>query len=391
MAYRISPDFADDVAHFGGETITKCFNCGNCTAICGLSREDATFPRRYIRYMQLGLKDKAAESLEPWLCYYCGDCSETCPREAEPGELMMAARRWLTARYDWTGLGLQMYRSAWAEIGALLAVALIVLLLFVVPENFGFKLLAASGTAPLQNVDLAAFAPKHIVHYGDIVMALILFTCLAINSIRMVQCIMRNHSARLGDYLIEIPLFFGHLFTQKRWGECEKGAIKHWIRHLFLVTGYATMFLLVVVFLLTFQVEDTSWHWTSLLGYYATVILLLVPGWMLIDRMLKRDAIHEYSHLSDWGFPALLFLTGLTGIIMHLFRLINWPMATYITYLIHLMIAVPMLVIEVPFGKWAHLVYRPLGIYLKAVQTRVARRAPVPSHAGTSLGSACGT
>jgi hypothetical protein len=29
---------------------------------------------------------------------------------------------------------------------------------------------------------------------------------------------------------------------------------------------------------------------------------------------------------------------------------------------------VPMLVLEVPFGKWAHLAYRPLAIYFARVQ-----------------------
>jgi hypothetical protein len=37
---------------------------------------------------------------------------------------------------------------------------------------------------------------------------------------------------------------------------------------------------------------------------------------------------------------------------------------------IHLAIAIPMLVIEVPFGKWAHLGYRPLAIYLVTVIER---------------------
>jgi len=39
-------------------------------------------------------------------------------------------------------------------------------------------------------------------------------------------------------------------------------------------------------------------------------------------------------------------------------------------YLVHLMVAVPMLVVEVPFGKWSHLLYRPLALYLAAVQAR---------------------
>jgi hypothetical protein len=48
-------------------------------------------------------------------------------------------------------------------------------------------------------------------------------------------------------------------------------------------------------------------------------------------------------------------------------------------YVIHLMIAVPMLVIEVPFGKWAHLAYRPLVIYLMRVKERARQTAVVPA------------
>jgi hypothetical protein len=48
-------------------------------------------------------------------------------------------------------------------------------------------------------------------------------------------------------------------------------------------------------------------------------------------------------------------------------------------YVVHLMIAVPMLVIEVPFGKWAHLAYRPLAKYLVAV--REAARQEQAGHA----------
>jgi quinone-modifying oxidoreductase subunit QmoC len=39
------------------------------------------------------------------------------------------------------------------------------------------------------------------------------------------------------------------------------------------------------------------------------------------------------------------------------------PVATYYTYVIHLMCLVPMLTIEVPFSKWSHLAYRPFAVY----------------------------
>ena len=59
----------------------------------------------------------------------------------------------------------------------------------------------------------------------------------------------------------------------------------------------------------------------------------------------------------------MLFLTTLTGIMVHLFRISGLVYWTYYTYVVHLAILVPMLVIEVPFSKWSHLAYRPLAIY----------------------------
>jgi hypothetical protein len=45
-------------------------------------------------------------------------------------------------------------------------------------------------------------------------------------------------------------------------------------------------------------------------------------------------------------------------------------MPAYTLYMVHLAVAVPMLVEEVPFGKWAHLLYRPLALYVAAAQSQ---------------------
>ena len=156
---------------------------------------------------------------------------------------------------------------------------------------------------------------------------------------------------------------------QQRWRECnEKESRRNWLRHLFLVSGYVIIFSLVVVFLPWFQRENSLWHWTSIPGYYSTAILLGTTGWILLDRLTKRTEMHRHSHLSDWLFPILLFLTAATGILVHVVRLMDMAMATYIIYMVHMAIAAPMLVVEVPFGKWAHLLYRPLAIYVAAVK-----------------------
>ena len=126
---RCAPALVPEVRKFCLFDTNACFQCGSCTVICNLTNGSASFPRKIVRYPLLGLRQPLHSSLEPWLCYYCGDCSTTCPRETEPGEAMMTLRRFLTAQYDWTGLAGKIYKSNRWKIGSLLFVAVLVLLL----------------------------------------------------------------------------------------------------------------------------------------------------------------------------------------------------------------------------------------------------------------------
>ena len=69
-------------------------------------------------------------------------------------------------------------------------------------------------------------------------------------------------------------------------------------------------------------------------------------------------------------FLILLQLTTLTGILIHFTRILDWPLTTYILYVVHLMVAIPMLVLEVPFAKWAHMAYRPVVLYMTKVKEK---------------------
>lgn len=369
-----------DVMQAGGGDLKKCFQCATCAATCSLSPAEGTFPRRQMLLAQWGLKDELLADPSPWLCFYCGECSKKCPRQANPGETMMALRRYLTMQYDWTGLSRLMYRSAFWEISILALVAVIVVLLFTVPQSFGFGLLSNSGPQALSNVMLDRFVPKELVHLGDTILAALLGFLLLVNGARMFANLTRNHRLPTRLYLAHLGEMIVHGVTQLRWRSCgDNEARRNWVRHLFLVSGYATIFTLVVVFLPWFQVQDDSFHWTSILGYYSTAVLLATTGWMLLDRLNKRTEMHRFSHLSDWLFPILLFLTAASGMLLNVFRLLNLPMPTYVTYTVHMAIAVPMLVVEVPFGKWSHLLYRPLGIFIAAVEKDAKESSGVPA------------
>jgi Fe-S oxidoreductase len=366
MNNQVDSELYREVAKFGARDMEICMQCGICSASCPLSSGPNPFPRKVYRYLQLGLKDKLLKSPVPWLCYYCGDCNKDCPRGAEPAETMMATRRWLTAQYDWTGLAKRLYLSEAWEIGAIGAVALGVILLFVFFH----------GPVITDRVAVNSFAPVLWIEIGDLVMAAVLSTFLLSNAFRMYRFIMSDIKVPLWLYITEAKSFVLHFATQKRWRKCSEDRSR-WLKHFTLVSGYLTMMTLVIVCIRWFQVDDSSWHFTSIFGYYATAVLLIITVEMFRSRLKKQEAIHRYSELSDWLFLILLFFTTLTGIMMHIVRLAGWPMGTYVMYVIHLAVAVPMLVVEVPFGKWSHLFYRPLAVFLTTVREKAAKESGI--------------
>jgi quinone-modifying oxidoreductase, subunit QmoC len=367
MSTRLDPNLMKELKAYGAVGIEKCFNCGNCTASCPLATDEYPFPRSIIRRIQLGQQDRLLRQLDPWLCYYCGDCSNTCPKGAEPGETMMAARRWLTAKYDWTGLASRFYTSKVWEIGSILLVGAFVVLLFIFFH----------GPIVTERVELNTFAPVPIVHLLDWVMAGGLLFFLLTNLYRMHNFVMGKNpevKAPLSVYLSEAWKLVYHFFTQERFSKCEDR--RRWINHMLLVSGYVLMLVMIVVFLPWFQTDNIYplYHPQRWLGYYATIVILYGAGEALWGRVKKEHQMHRFSHLSDWIFPVLLILGATTGILVHAFRYFSLPLPTYYTYVVHLALMVPMLVLEVPFGKWSHLAYRPVAIYLQAVKEKVLKR-----------------
>jgi quinone-modifying oxidoreductase subunit QmoC len=369
MSMRVDPNLREDLQAFGLKDADKCFSCSTCTVYCPSSTPENPFPRKIVRYMQLGLEDKILQSPEPWLCYYCGDCSSQCPRGAEPGETMMAARRYLTALYDWTGFSKKFYTSERFEF---LAVGYVALLVGLVMLFFN------TGKPDWHHADINSLWPAHYVELADLALAAALSFLLLTNAWRAVKAVMGDlvHKVPLELYLSQFKEFMVNFLTQKKFAECSDK--KGWFVHLMIMTGYSTIFLLVVVLLngLTMKgwefqrgwPEYPLFHPIRLLGYYATFAILYGTTYALWGRLKKSKPAYRHSHSTDWMFLVLLQLTTLTGILIHFGRLLDWPAPTYGLYVIHMMVAVPMLMLEVPFAKWAHLAYRPLVLYLMKVK-----------------------
>lgn len=377
MAIRVNPRLIDELEVFGAQDVSKCYHCGNCSAMCPFSQGDTIFPRRAMRQLQLGLEERLQGNLDPWLCYYCGECSEECPRDAEPGETMMSLRRWLTSRYDWTGIARAFYRSWKTELAAIVVTALLTGIAFLV---WGFS------QGDIGDYDGAnAFLPAAKVHIFDWALAGVLLFFLLSNCARMWWFTLgRDERTRfaVGSYLKRLYLLPAHFFTQMRYARCTRK--RPWAVHLVLMLSYVTM-LVLIMFFLRYMAAGPAVDWrVHVFGLSAAAGLLATTIWALRGRLKKTETQYRHSHETDWMFLILLIVVTSTGVLQFALHRSGFDTAANIAYVVHLMGVVPMLGLEVPFGKWAHLAYRPLAMYFAAVQADAVtarERSRVPAGA----------
>jgi Fe-S oxidoreductase len=283
---------------------------------------------------------------------------------------MMATRRWLMTQYDWTGLARRFYTSPKMEVGAFLGIALFVVTLFLIFH----------GPVVTDRVELTTFAPVHLVHLGDQIMIGFVFLMLFSNAAHMFTGIMQGTKIPLHLYVTQAPVFLINYFTQKRWRKCGTGPGSAWWRHLFLFSGWVSMEILVMAYLSAFQTDIVHpfWHPTRLLGYYATIALMVASTTMLYSRWFKKEQnLHRYSDFTDVFFLVLIVAIAVTGIMVHIFRLAGLPIMTYTIYVIHVATCVGMLCLMLPFGKLSHLMYRPLAIFLTTLKAKALQDSQV--------------
>lgn len=86
------PAFIRQVEEASGQNVSKCYQCGNCSASCNYTYVYDYPANQIMRLVQLGQKDVVLQSRSIWLCAACQACTTRCPCNIEVAKVMEALR-----------------------------------------------------------------------------------------------------------------------------------------------------------------------------------------------------------------------------------------------------------------------------------------------------------
>ncbi len=376
MTSTANADLMARIRRYGAFDVSACFSCGACTATCPLSTPTASFPRKLIHSAQLGLKDKLLGP-DVWLCESCGECSDTCPRDAKPSDFMIALRKYEISELGVPQLSRPLLTSRTFAVAFLAALSLVVLGILALIER----------PPDLYSVELFGFLPETGVEIVGIAIGFVALGTTLVGVLRLWRRMARaaplnSPPAADGAPPAERKPWIGTIgptlreaLLQRRTQTCasEKGAAKRWTSrrfvHLMVFWGFLGLLLATILRFVVVPIHGAlvpPWEPVRLLGIVSGAALLCGTSLMIVRRLRKADRYTSRTTFMDWAFILLLFLAGLGGFLVDFAQYASQPFWAYAFLLFHLVVVFDLLIL-IPFTKFAHVVYRPLALWLSRV------------------------
>jgi len=75
-----------------GQVVSRCYQCGNCTAGCPMSFTYDYPVSRIMRLIQAGQRNTVLASKAIWMCATCETCTQRCPNNIDVASVMDTCR-----------------------------------------------------------------------------------------------------------------------------------------------------------------------------------------------------------------------------------------------------------------------------------------------------------
>jgi ferredoxin len=313
----------------------------------------------------LGFKEEILQSKEIWLCYACGECSETCPRQACPSDYMAALRRYAIASYEPTGLTKLIFKSN----------PLFIIFTLFLSVLLGFFLFTLKPDHEVSRW-LFTIIPYSVIHN----LGLIIFSITGISVVwglltmflKLTKNVVKTEPSKI-NFWKSLKEVMNELATMKRYQICDKeedsfwkdksAIVQPWFVHWSIMWGFIG---LLVATVLDFMLKDPAtniWWPSRILGTIAGLLLVYGTSLAINYRLKKITKAYSETRLADWIFLFFLWIAGITGfwleisVAFHADFLFN-----HIIFIIHTILSME-LVLLFAFSKFAHAVYRPLALF----------------------------
>ena len=383
--YLAQPDlnFIKEIRELGGESLNKCYQCATCTIACPISPEDSPFPRKEMIAASWGLKDKLITSGDIWLCHECGDCSDLCPRDAKPDDVLSAVRAAAITEYARPKFLANAVNNPkalpfligipaiWFAVLAIITMTAGDTMTKIFHSIFGdilggrFHWAHAHEPGVISHADFFSTWFVDITFLPAAAFAAIVF---ALGLKKFIGNIHENAILEGKSYkkTIEIPGFFTALgkvivtvLTHRKFSECEANNDRS-LAHKMVLYSFIGLFVVTNIFFVTLYLLKSPGPYSlanpvKWLANISGVALVIGVSLMIRNRFAKKDT--QLTFYKDWYILWLIFTLALSGLLAQVVRLAGIASVSYFFYYIHL-IAILNLFLFLPFSKMAHLVYR---------------------------------
>ncbi|MCR4666169.1 MAG: quinone-interacting membrane-bound oxidoreductase complex subunit QmoC [Desulfovibrio sp.] len=374
-------DFARSLSEAGGESLKKCYQCATCAVACPMAPANAPYPRKEMVWASWGLKDKLTSDVDIWLCHNCGNCSDLCPRGANPADVMSAARN-------------TVYKTLTEPtcVGELMSKPQGLPILFGIPAllwlivwwlRAGFN----GGTwFPTRADGSIVFGD---IFYGDYtidpIFMLTFFGALFIIA-RGAMKLWKMFSPEgkltvvgekkcwvwhLWDVLVEEVIFATHFDDCQKGPKTGKPEAGRRVGHTILVWAFCALAFVTAVVALGHwggkvipAIEITTplkpLNLIKIIANVGALMLVVGLAMLTIRRFMENKKTHT-SNYYDWYLLGVIWAVALTGIFSQIFRLAEAVGPAFLVYYLHL-VFVWMLFAYLPWSKLGHLVYRTVAL-----------------------------
>jgi quinone-modifying oxidoreductase subunit QmoC len=305
---------------------------------------------------QWGLGEQIAADPAVWLCHQCGDCTEHCPRDARPGDVVQSLRSQAiqTLAYPaMIGRLVGNVRRTWP-------------LLLAVPWLFWLVLWGAGVIALPAEDHIHAyedFVPHGVIYAVFFPVAGWVTLAAAVGGVRFWKK-MGEGTDRKGSFLAALWPVVLDILGHKSFGSCEKVSSRRWA-HLALFWGFVgaavTSGLLIwAIYVAGAEMPLPLGNPIKLLGNLSAV-LLVVGGVLLFVSRFKTHRSLINTSAFDLFFLGVVALVIATGVIVEAARFVLSAEAAGFLYTVHLGVVLT-LFLTFPYSKFAHMLYRTLAL-----------------------------